>query len=425
MNTRLMIEATKKNRAGDCTVYIEVSVSKKGEKKRMVRVPTNIKINADNWSAKSQSVIRGKSSDYYKINQMLISQKEEVTSIISELSLKGKFQLAEIKKIYTDKNSPVTLGFFEIYDDFLAIKEQSLTRNGMKDFKTLKTHLLNFQKSRRNKITLSEIDNSFFEKFEVYLSKLKITVKKKDSDEVVTKLYADSTISKNLQTLRLFLNYLLDKDMPVNRAYKKFKIKNKSDVALITLEQEEYILLLIPVENERLENVRKLFVLQCSTGLRFSDMTKIKKSHIRNNTIHLNATKTRQKLQVPLNTNSLEILKDCDFDTSSIAISNQKYNDYIKELCELIGINQPIMKISYRGNKEVQESLLKYKIMSSHHGRRFFITQNLINGIRPEVIMSMTGHTDFRSFQKYIAITDKTRVNAMDLWSKTFDTTEN
>ena len=146
MNTRLMIEATKANKAGDCTVYIEVSVSKKDEKKRMVRIPTNIKINADNWSAKSQSVIRGKSSDYYKINQMLISQKEEVTSIISELSLKGKFQLAEIKQIYTDKNSPVTLGLFEIYDEFLSIKEQSLTRNGMKDFKTLKTHLLNFQK---------------------------------------------------------------------------------------------------------------------------------------------------------------------------------------------------------------------------------------------------------------------------------------
>jgi len=46
MNTRLMIEATKANKAGDCTVY-EVSVSNQTEKKKTVRIPTNIKINAD------------------------------------------------------------------------------------------------------------------------------------------------------------------------------------------------------------------------------------------------------------------------------------------------------------------------------------------------------------------------------------------
>jgi len=420
MNTRLMIEATKKNNAGDCTVYVEVSVTKKDEKKKTVRIPTNIKVNADSWSAKSQSVIRGKSTEYYKINQMLIAQKEIVTEIIAALSLKGKFQLAEIKQRYSERTSPIILGFFEIYDSFLTIKDQSMSRNGIKDYNTLKTHLLGFEKFRRNKIVLSDIDNGFFERFEIYLSKLTIEVKVKDSEEVITKLYADSTIAKVLQTLRLFCNYQLEKGLPINKSYKKFKIRTKPEIALITLEPEEYKLLLVKVENERLENVRKLFVLQCSTGLRFSDMIKITKSHVRNNTIFMNSTKTRQKLQIPLNANSLEILTECKFDTTKIAISNQKYNDYIRELCKLVGINQTIMKIGYRGNKEVQESLEKHEIMSSHHGRRFFITQNLINGIRPEVIMSMTGHTDFRSFKKYIAITDITRINAMELWSKTF-----
>lgn len=209
--------------------------------------------------------------------------------------------------------------------------------------------------------------------------------------------------------------------MPINLGYKKFKIRSKPQPALITLEAEEFRLLLTKLENDRLENVRKLFVLQCATGLRYSDVIKIRKSHIRSNAIVMNSTKTRQKLQIPLNQNSREILEECGFDTSTISMSNQKYNDYIKELCEMVGITQPIMKISYRGNKEVEEPLKKYDIMSSHHGRRFFITQNLINGVRPEVIMSMTGHVDFRSFKKYIAITDQTRVNAMDLWSKIFE----
>jgi len=415
-----MIEGTKANKAGDCTVYVEVSVSKLGEKKKTVRIPTNIKVNVDSWSPKSQSVIRGKSSDYYKINQTLIAQKQSVNDIIAELTNKGRFQLEEIKQRYLETTAPISIGFFDIYEEFLKLKAQQLTHNGIKDYKTLKTHLQGFEKYRKNIIILSQVDNTFFEKFEQYLSKLKIEIKDKEGVVIKSKLFADSTILKNLQTLRLFLNYQLEKGLPINKTYKNFKIGSKPEGALITLEPEEYKLLLVKVENERLENVRKLFVLQCSTGLRFSDMIKITKSHVRNNTIYMNSTKTRQKLQIPLNANSLEILTACKFDTTKIAISNQKYNDYIRELCKLVGINQTIMKIGYRGNKEVQESLEKHEIMSSHHGRRFFITQNLINGVRPEVIMSMTGHTDFRSFKKYIAITDITRVNAMELWSKTF-----
>jgi integrase len=420
MNTRLMIEATKANKAGDCPVYVECSVSNTGEKKKTVRIPTNIKVNANNWSAKSQSLIRGKNKDYYKINQMLIAQKELVIEIIAELSQKGRFQLAEIKQQYFNRTAPVVHDFFDIFDEFVEVKEKSMTRNGIKDFKTLKTHLMGFEKERKEKIYLSGIDNVFFEKFEHYLSKFTYTHTPKGSDSPETKLLADSTILKNLQTLRIFLNGQNDKGMPVNMAYKKYKIRKKPTSELITLEPEEFRLLLNKVDNERLEKVRKLFVLQCATGLRFSDVVKIRKNHIRNNTIYLNSTKTRQKLQIPLNANAKEILEDCNYDTSTISISNQKYNDYIKELCEHVGINQPIMRITYRGNKEIQEPLEKHQIMSSHHGRRFFITQNLINGIRPEVIMSMTGHVDFRSFKKYIAVTDPTRINAMDIWSRTF-----
>lgn len=419
-----MIEATKANKVGDCTVYVEVSVSKLGEKKKTVRIPTNIKVNVANWSAKSQSLIRGKGQDYYKINQMLLLQKQLVMEIIAELSQKGKFQLAEIKQRYLEKTSPIIIGFFDIYEEFLTLKDQSMSRNGVKDFKTLKTHLLGFEKSRKSKIIFSEIDSHFFENFEIYLSKLKISEKKKGDEEVKTKSFADSTILKNLQTLRVFLNSQHERGFPINMTYKKFKIRSKPQPALITLEPDEFRLLLAKLDNERLEKVRQLFVLQCVTGLRFSDVIKIRKSHIRNNTLFLNSTKTRQKLQIPLNINSLEILSECNFDTSSISISNQKYNEYIKELCKLVNINQSIMKITYRGNKEVQESLEKHEIMTSHHGRRFFITQNLINGVRPEVIMSMTGHVDFRSFKKYVAVTDQTRVNAMEIWSRTFGSAE-
>ncbi len=418
MNVRLMIESSKSNKAGECIVYVEVSITRDG-KKKTVRIPTLTKVPVKSWSAKSQSIIRNKVKDYYKLNQSLGEQKDLVNEIIADLLSKGKFELVEIKNEYKRRTSPIVHDFFQILDDFIELREKKMTHNGVKDFKTLRSHLINFEKERKSKIILSEINNTFFEKFEVYLYSVKIEYKKED-DEIIYRNLADSTIIKNLQTLKTFLNAQNDKGMPINKSFKRYKIKSKPQTELITLEADEYKLLLKPINNERLEKVRQLFILQCSTGLRYSDAIRIKKSHIRNNTIYMNAQKTRQKLQIPLNTNSKEILELCDYDTSNITISNQKYNDYIKELCELVGIDSEIMKISYRGNKEVQELMKKYDHMSSHHGRRFFITQNLINGIRPEIIMSMTGHTDFRSFKKYIAVTETNRINAMDVWSNTF-----
>ena len=244
-----MIEATKANKAGDCTVYVEVSVTRLGDKKKTIRIPTNIKVSADSWSPKSQTVIRTKSKDYYKVNQMLNAQKELVTDIIAELSQKGRFQLSEIKQRYVEKTSPVTVGFFDIYDDFVILKDRTLTRNGIKDFKTLKTHLLAFEKYRKDTIVLSEIDNIFFEKFEIYLSQVKMEQKSKNSDEVITKNLADSTILKNLQTLRIFLNGQHDRGLPLNIAYKKYTIKTKPVPALITLEEDEYRMLLNKLKN--------------------------------------------------------------------------------------------------------------------------------------------------------------------------------
>jgi hypothetical protein len=93
-----MIEATKANKANDANVYVEISEHKQGEKKKTVRIPTNTKVNVDSWNAGSQSIIWSKSHDYYKVNQMLNTQKDIVTEIISELAQKGKYQLSEIKQ---------------------------------------------------------------------------------------------------------------------------------------------------------------------------------------------------------------------------------------------------------------------------------------------------------------------------------------
>jgi len=55
-------------------------------------------------------------------------------------------------------------------------------------------------------------------------------------------------------------------------------------------------------------------------------------------------------------------------------ISNQKFNKYIKELCKLAGINDPIEIIRYKGAAKQSNIYRKHEIISAHTGRKTFAT---------------------------------------------------
>ena len=94
-------------------------------------------------------------------------------------------------------------------------------------------------------------------------------------------------------------------------------------------------------------------------------------------------------------------------------ISNQKMNEYLRELMEMAEIDEPIRKTYYKGNQKFDEVSPKYALMSSHAGRRTFICNALALGIPPQVVMKWTGHSDYAAMKPYIAIADQTKINAM------------
>ncbi len=49
----------------------------------------------------------------------------------------------------------------------------------------------------------------------------------------------------------------------------------------------------------------------------------------------------------------------------------------------------------------------KYELITTHTGRRTFVTLSLEKGVRPEVLMRITGHKDMRTMKKYIKLTEK------------------
>lgn len=86
-----------------------------------------------------------------------------------------------------------------------------------------------------------------------------------------------------------------------------------------------------------LERVRDVFLFQCFTGLRYSDVFNLKRSDIKDNHIEITTVKTADSLIIELNKHSKSILykyKDIPFENDKVlpVITNQKMNEYLKEL---------------------------------------------------------------------------------------------
>ena len=77
-----------------------------------------------------------------------------------------------------------------------------------------------------------------------------------------------------------------------------------------------------------------------------------------------------------------------------------------------------VVKTSFIGSKRIEEKIKKHDMISTHTARRTFITISLEKGMRPDIVMSITGHKSYSSFKKYIKLSEKVREQEMNnAWS--------
>ncbi len=168
-----------------------------------------------------------------------------------------------------------------------------------------------------------------------------------------------------------------------------------------------------------LERARDLFCFCCFSSLRYSDLANLKRSNITSSHIVITTIKTADTLRIDLNNYTRAILAKYEAETFPDdaplpIISNQKLNDYLKDIGALCGIDAPIREAYYIGNTRHERELPKHQLLSSHAGRRTFICFAISRGIPIAIIMKWTGHSDYKAMKPYIDIADKTKADAMD-----------
>lgn len=198
----------------------------------------------------------------------------------------------------------------------------------------------------------------------------------------------------------------------------KLKDPAKPIIFLTRAEQKQLRDFQIPATKTYLEHVRDVFFFCCFTGLRHSDVYNLRRSDIKDDYIEITTIKTSDHLKINLNDHSRAILdkyKDVPFknDKALPVISNQKMNEFLKELCELAEIDAPVHQTYYRGTRRIDEVRPKYELIGSHAGRRTFICNAIMLGISAEVIMKWTGPSDYKAMKPYMDVADDTKANAM------------
>ena len=335
------------------------------------------------------------SSFFTEIVNRFKNINEELTTDI----LKQRFDEEFKRKIIKDD-------FLRIYQEFLKEKEndftgKSISNSTLKRYKCNLNLLLEFQRDYKVKITLGKFDEKVFNKLLKYCTE--------------EKKHSANTIHRNIGLLKTFLGWALNKKYTYNNDFINFKKppKFRTDEIALNYQQVEEIYNHDFSKNKRLERVRDLFVLGCVTGLRFGNYSRITKDDIDGDFIRVIDMKSKSKnLAIPLNSISRSILEKYDYELPFL--SNQKMNEYIKEVFKELKFTDEIKKTMKYGDELVEKKSEFYKRISSHTARRSFITIMKNKRVPDKVIMSYTGHTSLEVFNADYRPSEEDKVNYMN-----------
>ena len=347
---------------------------------------------------------------YNKVEDMFTRYEliEKRIPTISELREKCN----DILGMHKNPNGKDT-NFFAVFDEFVltAGMQNQWSHSTYQKFHTLRNHFTMFDKD----ISFRDINEAKIQKYMQYLY---------DKD------FRNTTVTKHLGLIRWFLHWAADHGYYKGDVHLKFRPKLKgTDIAtkeIIYLTIDEVHRLqqqTFTPQQQHLERVRDVFLFCCFSGLRYSDVAKLRRSDVHDTYISVVTQKTSDPLRIELNKHTAAILEKYaahrkPHDLALPVISNQRMNSYLKTLGKLCHIDEPVRIVSFSGSHRNEEIFPKWALLTTHCARRTFVVTALQLNIPSEVIMKWTGHSDYESMKPYVAIVDELKAREMSMFDK-------
>lgn len=278
------------------------------------------------------------------------------------------------------------------------VKPASVTK-----FNVIRNKMIRLEEYLGQTIFLKDINDIFKNKFAEYYK---------------MENYSINTAQRELSIVKTFCKYAKRKGMNVNPEADFIKLP-KATVPKIYLSFEE----LKEIEKtdlklDHLKNARDWLIISCYTGQRVSDFMRFTKDMIRKEKgkqlLEFKQVKTGKLMTIPLLPKVIEILEKRK-GNFPIAMSDQRYNEHIKVVCEEAKLKKKIegkKQLNTSGEKDVTimrnvfGSYEKHELVTSHIGRRSFAT-NYYGKIPTTFLIYVTGHSSESLFLNYIGKSNK------------------
>lgn len=275
----------------------------------------------------------------------------------------------------------------------------------IKIYQNCLNHLREYSRVKKKRIDFDTIDLDFYLDFKEFLT--------------LDKKFSTNTIGRIIKSLKTFLNDATERGINENLSFrsKRFKVLTEDSDHVYLSESELNDLFSLDLKNnERLERVRDLFLVGCYTGLRFSDFSVLTKDNIKGEFIEIETQKTGAKVVIPKHPKLQAIYKKYNQQLPP-SISNQKFNDYLKEVCKLVtSLKVKVSTRTTKGGVSVHLTKPKHDLISSHTARRSFATNAYLAEVPPFIIMGVTGHKTEKAFFGYIKITSKEKAKILQMY---------
>lgn len=336
---------------------------------------------------KTAGMVKGSSEEARIINNQLDIIRTSIYRIYVEQTSLGKFITSDLLKNEFLGNTEKEKTFLEAFkyhnDQMKELIGVDVVKSTHTKFETVYKKCSDFLKKRikRSDVYLKELDYKFITDFEHYLK---------------TEGIAHNTAMKYIRNVKKVINQTVLNGWLPRNPFAQFKCSTHAVIREILDEAELSALYSKEFKQERLEEVRDVFLFCCFTGYAFIDVFKLKQSDVAKGIdgdcwIFTRRTKTNTVSNVPLLPQAEEIVnkyKDhpkCVQSGKLLPVnSNQKMNAYLKEIATLCNIN---------------------KELTMHIARHTFATTvTLSNGVPIESVSKMLGHKKLATTQIYAKV---------------------
>lgn len=362
---------------------------------------------------KAKSTYRG----HLELNDSL----EDIKREIRDLYKKNTSTLAEFKKLCQSRFKGTTVTqekktIFVAFEKFLSAYKAEKDKKTVFKYTTLLARLTEFDKGCP--VDLPTLDFNFYDAFKKFLYKIPnpfypnqslVYDTQDDSWRIAEGNEGDpvgifdETVNAYLIQLKTFLAWAEKRENQVHQSFKSWEtVRHPHDP--ITLTSAELETLENAVFNSpALDIGRDYLVFECHTGQRISDLKRFDLKNLTGNKWTFTPRKgnrlSPKQNTVHLNERAIAILQK--YNWKMPMLSEQKINKNIHKACKEAGIDKWTTIYRWAGNRRIKIEGPKHEFISSHTGRKTWITLALQSGMSAEHVMELTGIKDYKTLKHY------------------------